>query len=149
MLSKQNRITQNRDFLKIFKTVRPLHTAHFAIRIAKRDLGTKEQMNKRRNEPLDIDQSSISNNQNNKLLATRYSLPPRFGFVISNKIDKRSSRRNGLKRRIRAVIEGRMTEFPQNINVVIQVKKPFDYPYDFSVIEGEVMEGLKKAGAKI
>lgn len=118
MLPRQNRLTENRDFLRIFKTIRPYHTEHTAIRCVRRN----------------------PNQIQGKDLSTR------IGFVVSNKIDKRSARRNGMKRRIRAVVEKNLPEISNGIDVVIQVKKPFDFPYNFSAIEKEVLEGLEKSG---
>lgn len=130
MLPKANRITENREFLKIFKAVRPVHTAHLAIRVAERNIRTEKQRNR------------ITNNQT---MQQSSKLPSRFGFVVSNKIDKRSSRRNGLKRRIRAVIENNLSNIKPGVDVVIQVKNSFDFPYNFAEIEREVLEALAKA----
>ena len=139
MLPKQNRITENKEFLKIFKTVRPVHTAHFAVRSTQRNPKFEYQNSK---------QISNSNNQNSKLSPIAYNLPTRFGFVISNKIDKRAARRNGLKRRIRAVVESKLTDIKTGFDVVIQVKKPFDFPYNFQEIEREVSEGLRRTSLR-
>jgi len=142
MLKKNNRITHSRDFLKIFKTIKPVHTAHLAMRVAKRNQRTEEQKNKRTDSLALPQNDAIAK----KLQSTSYKLPSRFGFVVSNKIDKRSSRRNGLKRRIRAVFERKLPEIRDGYDVVIQVKKSFDYPYNFTEIEAEVNEALPKMG---
>ena len=138
MLKKQNRITENKDYLNIFKTVRPMHTEHFAFRIAKRNPNFKT-LN-----PKQIPNSNVKNSEN--LQPTNYNLTPRFGFVISNKIDKRATRRNALKRRIRAVIEENLSQIPEGIDLVVQIKKPFDYPYDYVYIRQEMLSGLRKTG---
>lgn len=138
MLKKSNRITKNIEFLHIFKTVRPMHTEHLTFRIAKRNPNFKA-LN-----PKQIPNSNVKNSKN--LQPTNYNLIPRFGFVISNKIDKRATRRNALKRRIRAVIEENLSQIPEGIDVVFQVKKPFDYPYDYIIIKEEVLSGLVRLG---
>lgn len=111
MLDKVNRVRESREFLRIFKTVKPIYSDHLVIRATRRQGGVS-----------------------------------RFGFVISNKIDKRSSRRNGLKRRIRAVIEHNLSNIKPGFDVVIQVKMAFDYPYEYKQIELEVLEIIKKTG---
>lgn len=138
MLKKRNRITENREFLRIFKTVRPVHTEHLAFRMA------KSYSNFKTLNPKQIPNSNIKNSKN--LQPTNYNLITRFGFVISNKIDKRAIRRNALKRRIRAVIEEKLTQISDGLDVVIQVKKPFDYPYDYKIIKDEVLSGLMRLG---
>lgn len=70
----------------------------------------------------------------------------RFGFVISNKINKLATRRNALKRQLRAVIQDQLSNIKVGYNVVITVKSDFDYPYYQDSIRKQVEEGLKKAG---
>lgn len=128
MLKKQNRITENKEFLKMFKTVRPYHTEHMVFRCAKRN------------------PNKLLNNQNHNssFLIRNSGLHSRFGFVVSNKIDKRAARRNGLKRRIRVVIEANLSNMADEYDIVIQVKQPFNYPYNYAQIRDEVSTGLKK-----
>lgn len=73
------------------------------------------------------------------------SFVARFGFVVSNNIDKRSSRRNGLKRRMRAAVRKVIGESKGGYDTIIGVKCNFSYPYAYSDIEKQVLEGLKKA----
>ena len=149
MLKRQNRITENREYLRIFKTVRPVHTEHLALRCTQRNSNFKSLNSKQ----FQNTKSQISNN-NETMSRSAYGgkqsnnerSASRFGFVVSNKIDKRSARRNGLKRRIRAVIELNLAEIKQPVDVVIQVKKAFDYPYNFKNIQLEVLEGLSRTG---
>jgi ribonuclease P protein component len=115
-----------------------MHTDHLTFRIAKRNPNFKTLS------PKQIPNSNVKNSQN--LQTTNYNLTPRFGFVISNKIDKRATRRNALKRHIRAVIEEKLVQIPNGTDVVVQVKKPFDYPYDYRVIKEEVLFGLMRLG---
>jgi len=123
----------------MFKTVRPYHTEHLTFRIAKRNPNFKT-LN-----PKQIPNLNFNNTKNMKPVTC--NLNSRFGFVISNKIDKRATRRNSLKRRIRAVVEEKLPQIPGGIDVVIQVKKPFEYPYDYAKIRQEVYIGLYKIGA--
>lgn len=140
MLNRINRITENREFLRIFKTVRPYHTEHMAFRVAKRQPPREITNDNYKGIAAPSTKGMARNDREGRVL------PARFGFVISNKIDKRSARRNGMKRRIRAVIEKNLPEISNGIDLVIQVKKPFDFPYNFSVIEKEVIEGLRRSG---
>ena len=71
----------------------------------------------------------------------------RFGFVVSNKIEKRATRRNSLRRRLRSIVQDLMSEVASGYDVAILVKKDFAFPYKFEDIKGQVVEGLKKAGA--
>lgn len=154
MLPKQNRITENREFLRIFKTVRPVHTEHMTFRVAKgrppTNLRIEQKYESTNNTKIAASRKGIGSRNDNddakKLMPNTCHLPPRFGFVISNKIDKRSSRRNGMKRRIRAVVEENLAKFPEGVDVVIQVKKAFPYPYNYEIIKHEVKEELSKIG---
>lgn len=63
----------------------------------------------------------------------------KVGVVVSNKIDKRATRRNGIKRRIRAIVREHMNKITSGEQIVIRAKKALDYPYDFKKIEKEIM----------
>ncbi|OQB05621.1 MAG: ribonuclease P [bacterium ADurb.Bin212] len=139
MLKKDNRITQNKEFLRMFKTVRPVHTEHLALRCTQRIIDKQETITRR------ITNSNFNNTKNLKPVTC--NLKPRFGFVVSNKIDKRAARRNAIKRRIRAVIEENLSQIPDGIDLVVQIKKPFEYPYNYAKIRQEVYIGLHKIGA--
>lgn len=69
----------------------------------------------------------------------------RFGFVVSNKIDKRATRRNSLRRRLRSIVQELMPDIADGYDVAILVKKDFSFPYKFDDIKRQVVEGLKKA----
>jgi len=71
--------------------------------------------------------------------------PSRFGFVISNKIEKRATRRNGLKRRLRAAVRELTPSIKTGLNIVITVKQNYNYPYNYI----EIKTDLKSACAKI
>ena len=75
---------------------------------------------------------------------TREQKGSRFGFVVSNKVNKRATRRNALKRRLRAAIREIMSSIDSNIDVVILVKSDFQYPYEYQDIKKQIEEGLKK-----
>jgi ribonuclease P protein component len=70
----------------------------------------------------------------------------RFCFIVSNKIDKRATKRNALRRRLRAIMSASELQFGFNCDVIVQVKKNFDYPYSFSQISSETKDLLRKAG---
>lgn len=70
----------------------------------------------------------------------------RFGFIISNKIDKRATRRNGLKRRLRSLASGVLDQVKPGYDIVVMVKTSYNYPFDFEVIKRDLIDGLKKSG---
>jgi ribonuclease P protein component len=72
--------------------------------------------------------------------------PSRFGFVVANSIDKRATRRNGIKRRMRAAIRELLPGIKNGYDVIISVKKPFDYPYKLLEIKNQIRRGLFDAG---
>ena len=63
------------------------------------------------------------------LFSLKYSHPtqsnPRFGIVISKKIDKRATARNRMRRLLQTYIQSNLTLFPARDYVFI-VKKTFD-----------------------
>ena len=128
MLKKQYRISQNNHFLKVFKNSRPIFTKNLVLCVATQNPKPKTQ--KSGNETME--------QWNNEAMNTR------FGFVVSNKIDKRASRRNGLKRRLRAVIQELLPNVKPGFDIVIQVKTNFEYPYQYSEIKKQMEEGLRK-----
>lgn len=68
----------------------------------------------------------------------------RFGFVISNKIDKRSTKRNALKRRLRVISSDLVSQTKAGYDIVVLVRVGFPYPYQFGEIKKEFLSGLKK-----
>jgi len=70
----------------------------------------------------------------------------KFGFVVSNKVDKRSTRRNAIKRQLRAITQEIMPKVKKGTEVVVIVKKEFPYPYEQKVIKSQYLPLLLKAG---
>ena len=135
MLKKLNRITRDKDFKKIFKRSKKIDTKNLVIRIAKRNIEHNRHQSS----------SQISTNPK-KLPADSYQLPrgSRFGFVVSNKINKRATRRNALKRRLRAAVREILPNIDPNIDVIVLVKKDFEYPYKYQAIKEQIQEGLQE-----
>lgn len=84
-------------------------------------------------------------------LVLRFSKNPaintsRFGFVVSNKIDKRATRRNGIKRRLRAIARNVMPQINTGYDLIIIVNKNYTFPYSIKEIESDVVALLKKGG---
>jgi ribonuclease P protein component len=71
----------------------------------------------------------------------------RFGFIISNKIDKRATRRNALKRQLRQISAGLLSELKNGYDIVTVVHKDFAFPYVQDEIKKQFLEGIEKAGA--
>lgn len=132
MLPKQNRLRTNKDFQKVFKSSKPIYTENLIFRVA------KNESKKYKVESIKSDQIHQSTNQPGN--------QSRFGFVVSNKIDKRASRRNALRRRLRAVVQELMPQIKSGNDVAILVKKDFPLPYSYEEIKKQVEEGLRKAG---
>lgn len=81
-----------------------------------------------------------------RFVPARESLETRFGFILSNKIEKRATRRNSLKRRLRAIVRNHLSFIRSSIDLAITVKQNFAYPYKTEDIENELISVLKKAG---
>jgi len=72
--------------------------------------------------------------------------PNKIGFIISNKVDKRSTRRNALRRQLRQIFQSLLPEIKNGYNIVVMVKNNFDFPYKQEEIKKQVESGLKKSG---
>jgi len=70
----------------------------------------------------------------------------RFGFVVSNKIDKRATRRNLLRRKLRAIAREQIAKISNGYDIVVIVRVNPDRPYNFELLKSEMVAGLKKAG---
>lgn len=70
----------------------------------------------------------------------------RFGFVISNKIDKRATRRNALKRQLRQIASGLISELKPGYDIVTVTKRGFNFPYEQEKIREQFVEGMRRAG---
>ena len=70
----------------------------------------------------------------------------RFGFVVSNKIEKRATRRNALKRQLREISGSLICELDPGYDVVVVLQSDFPFPYRQEEIRKQFEEGLKKIG---
>lgn len=70
----------------------------------------------------------------------------RFGFVVSNKIEKRATRRNAQKRQLREIAGSLICELNPGYDVLVVVQKDFPFPYKQEEIKKQFVEGLRKAG---
>ena len=117
MLDKANRLRKDADFRKTFKFSRPVNVGRLSLRVA----------------------------QNQKLLKLENPVS-RFGIVISNKIDKRATRRNALRRQLRAIVRNLLPAFPHGYDVIIMVRECYNFPFVQAEIEKDLKDGLKKTG---
>jgi ribonuclease P protein component len=69
----------------------------------------------------------------------------RFGFIVSNKIDKRATKRNELKRKMRAVILSMQPRIKSGYDVVFILSKKMPEPYEYSKIQENLKNILTKA----
>ena len=67
---------------------------------------------------------------------------PRLGFIVSNKTEKLSVRRNYMRRLLREILKDKLS-YNISFDIVIRVHKAF-YKENYKQIEGEVV-GLIKA----
>ena len=116
MLPQTQRIQKNKDFERVFKKGKSVFTKNLSIRIL-------------------LDRFNAEDGQAHV----------RFGFIISNKVNKLAVRRNAVKRQLRKICQSLIVEIGQSCDIVIMVKQDFPYPYDQKEIEEQVKEGLEKA----
>lgn len=70
---------------------------------------------------------------------------PKFGFIVSNKINKLATERNALKRQLREIVQKKLPKLKNGFNAVVMVKQDFDKPYDQEVIREQIGQLFKKA----
>jgi len=114
MLNKSHRIQHNKEYQRIYKDSRPIYVGNLILRLKKNNLS-------------DTDKSVT-----------------RFGFVVSNKIDKRATRRNNLKRKLRGIADELLSEIKSGYDIVLIVKNNYAYPYDYDLIKKDCVAGLTK-----
>lgn len=69
----------------------------------------------------------------------------RFCVIISAKVSKKAAERNKIKRRIRSIIIGKITEIKKGFDVIVIVNKNI-INLDFSRLEEEIYFSFKKIG---
>jgi ribonuclease P protein component len=114
MLNKSHRIQQNSEYQRIYKDSRPIYAGNLILRLRKNNLTNTDK-------PV-----------------------TRFGFVVSNKIDKRATRRNNLKRKLRGAADELLSQIKSGYDIVVIVKNNYAYPYDFDQIKKDIVAGLDK-----
>jgi ribonuclease P protein component len=68
----------------------------------------------------------------------------RFAIVVGTKVDKRATRRNALKRRVREVVRTNIQTLPAGYDIVLSAHKLPNWPLKLADVEGELTELLKK-----
>ena len=117
MLPTKYRLQKSVDFQKVFKNSRPIRLPNLAFKVFK-----------------------------NPKLVNEGETNLRFGFIVSNKIDKRATRRNALKRQLRQVASDLISELNTGYDILIVVHKDFPYPYVQEDIKKQFLEGMRRAG---
>lgn len=79
-----------------------------------------------------------------RVFATKKDAPIRFGFIVSNKVCKKATDRNALKRQLRQISQDLLLECKSGYDVVVFVKVDFLHPYDQAEIRKQVTDCLKK-----
>lgn len=68
----------------------------------------------------------------------------RFSVIVSNKISKKATVRNKIKRRVREIIRKNLDKFVQNYDMIITVMSPVT-ELDFAGTRAELESGLRKS----
>lgn len=74
------------------------------------------------------------------------SLPPRFGFIVSNKISKLATRRNRIRRILREIVRSKLAQIKPGFLFVILVKKNI-LEKSYTDLEAEFRDTLAKTGS--
>jgi len=117
MLPTKYRLQKSVDFQKVFKNSKPIKTENLTFRVFRNTQKVVE------------DETLI-----------------RFGFIVSNKIDKRATRRNALKRQLRQIAADLISELENGYDIVTVAHRDFIYPYEQQEIRKQFREGLRKSG---
>ena len=67
----------------------------------------------------------------------------RIGFIVNNKIDKRATKRNEIKRGLRAVVRAQLTEIKTPLDILV-IAKVGSAKVEKSVIKEELLVLLRK-----
>ncbi len=73
----------------------------------------------------------------------KIAAPPRFGFVISTKIDKRATVRNRIKRLLREAVRAKLSRIPEGFDLVFVVR-PKIVGQSYEEVRAEVDQVLSK-----
>jgi len=73
---------------------------------------------------------------------------PRFGFIVSNKISKKATVRNRIKRKLRELVREKLSKIKKNIDAVIIVRA-FPETKNFKEIEKVINQLFLKANLTI
>jgi len=80
-----------------------------------------------------------------KALDKKNAMPTRIGFIVSNKCDKRSAKRNSVKRLMRAETLGLISELKSGYDVVVSFQSKIEAPLPKEKIKNELRELYRKA----
>ncbi|MDO8669013.1 MAG: ribonuclease P protein component [Candidatus Buchananbacteria bacterium] len=84
----------------------------------------------------------------NKLFGIRYKLNnlknPRIAVVVSNKVSKKATERNKIKRQIRSIISDFLPKFKQNFDIIVNILPP-TLNKGYSTLQEGLLEIFKKS----
>ncbi len=84
----------------------------------------------------------------NKLFSLRYKLNnlnnSRIAVVVSNKVSKKATTRNRIKRQIRSIISDFLPKFKQNFDIIINILSPASNK-EYGALKEELLKILKKS----
>jgi ribonuclease P protein component len=123
--SRNRRITHRNDFLRIQSTGRKCRASHFLL---------ASLPGARRAAAQGIESTSLACADESRL-----------GVTITTKVDKRATRRNRLKRRIREIFRKERKKFAQSRDVVV-IALTGSVELDFDEVEREVLFLFRQSG---
>lgn len=120
MLKKENKLKLKVDFEWAFRHSKPVFTKNLTFRVV----------------------YAPKRSKSGELLVEK---PPRFGFIISSKVEKLAVKRNAIKRILNEAARKYLDELSSNLMVVVVIKGKFNFPLDKEGIEKDFDYGLRKA----
>lgn len=67
----------------------------------------------------------------------------RIGFIVSNKVSKLATKRNKLKRQMRASVEKHLAEIKNGYDIIF-IAKPTLLDKEYSIVEKEIIKCLER-----
>ncbi|MCX6808326.1 MAG: ribonuclease P protein component [Candidatus Berkelbacteria bacterium] len=93
----------------------------------------------RRSKPINTGNMAV------RILKSPDETAARFGFVVSNKVEKRATRRNLLRRKMRAIVRDLIPSIRSGYSIVVVFRSGYLYPYDYNQIKTDFEQCLRLA----
>ncbi|OQA04987.1 MAG: ribonuclease P [bacterium ADurb.Bin400] len=125
MLKSENRLKSEHAFNWVFRHSKPVYSNNLVFRVAKIPARLR---------------GGITTS------GKESSSPVRFGYIISSKVIKKATRRNDIKRKLRRISRELLPRIKPGYDVVVIVKRDFEYPYEQEAVSTQFISGLTKTG---